>query len=526
MADWMTRHRERADAERFVEGPKKFGAYRIALGFPNAYDVGMSNLGFQWVYRLLNRVDDLVCERFFWEEDTPAKTFETGTPLSDFGLVAWSVSWEMDYVNLLKTLDRAGIPRRAADRDERHPLLMIGGDCARINPAPLTPFLDIFAMGDGEKLVLPIADLLRRGLSRDAFLAEAAKIPGLFVPSVQGPRAEHATAGKIVIQQTMSRKEIGSDYEVPHSTILTPMTELSDKLLIEISRGCTEMCKFCWAAYAMAPIKQYPAASILATARAGREHTGRVGLIATAVCDHPEIDTILAGLADLDFHIALSSIKIDAIRPEILSVLARQGERSLSIAPEAGNERLRRFINKKVTDAMLREKIAMIFAHGFTNLKLYLQIGLPSETDEDVADLVRLVADARDLALAAAKTTGKMATVVPSVNAFIPKPHTPYENEPLASEEELVEKTALLTREFSRMKNVRFRGMPVSEAKWEAYLAKMDESAAEILERGADGVPVRRLLKDFAPQIDAVVRPAMPPGGGKPANPWDFISKR
>lgn len=526
MTDWRDRRLKQQASERFVESPKRFGAYRLALGFPNAYEVGMSNLGFQWVYRLFNRIDDLVCERFFQEDDAPAATFETGTPLSDFGLLAWSVSWEMDYVNLLKTLDRAGIPRRAANRDERHPLLMIGGDCARINPAPLTPFIDIFAMGDGERLVPPIADLLRRGLARDTFLAEAAKIPGLFVPAVQGPRAEHSTAGKIVIQQTMSRKEIGPDYEVPHSTVLTPLTELSDKLLIEISRGCTEMCKFCWAAYAMAPIKQYPASSILATARLGRQYTNRAGLIATAVCDHPEIDAILAGLASLDFHIALSSIKIDAIRPEILSVLARQGEKSLSIAPEAGNERLRRFINKKVTDAMLREKIAMIFAHGFTNLKLYLQFGLPSETEEDVRDLVRLVADARDLALAAAKTTGKMATIVPSVNAFIPKPHTPYENEPLASEEDLAEKTAYLTREFAKMDNVRFRGMPVSEAKWEAYLAKMDENAAEILERGADGVPVRKLLKEFAPQIDAVVRPSPPPGLPKIVNAWDFIAKR
>jgi len=526
MADFREKRRERARSERFVEEPKKFGAYRIALGFPNAYEVGMSNLGFQWVYRLFNRVEDLVCERFFFEEDAPAETFETQTALSDFGLIAWSVSWEMDYVNLLKTLDRAGIPRRAADRDERHPLLAIGGDCARINPAPLTPFIDIFAMGDGEKLVLPLSGLLKRNLARDAFLAEAAKVPGLFVPSIQGARAEQSNEGKIVIQQTMSRKEIGPDYEVPHSTILTPHTELADKLLIEISRGCTEMCKFCWAAYAMAPIKQYPASSILATAKLGRAFTDRTGLIATAVCDHPEIDAILAGLADLGFHIALSSIKIDAIRPEILSVLARQGERSLSIAPEAGNERLRRFINKKVTDAMLREKVKMIVEHGFTNLKLYLQFGLPSETEEDVRDLVRLVTDCRDIALAAAKKTGKMATIVPSVNAFIPKPHTPYENESLASAEDLRAKTEFLTKSFAGMSNVRFRGMPVSEAKWEAYLAKMDESAAEILERGADGVPVRRLLKDFAPQIDAVVRPSAPPGGGKPANPWDFISKR
>jgi radical SAM superfamily enzyme YgiQ (UPF0313 family) len=285
------------------------------------------------------------------------------------------------------------------------------------------------------------------------------------------------------------------------------------------------MCKFCWAAYAMAPIKQYPASSILATARVGRTLTGRTGLIATAVCDHPEIETILSGLAELDFHIAVSSIKIDAVRPEILAILARQGEKSLSIAPEAGNERLRRHINKKVSDAMLREKVRMIFQHGFTNLKLYLQIGLPSETEQDVRDLVGLVADCHEMALAEAKSTGRMATVVPSVNAFIPKPHTPYENEPLAPETELKEKTEYLTREFAKLSNVRFRGMPVSEARWEAFLAKMDESAAEILERGADGVPVRRLLKDYRTQIDAVVSPSMPPGG-KPAEPWNFISKR
>ncbi len=513
-------------AERPTEPIKRFGAYRIALGFPNSYAVGMSNLGFQWVYRLFNRVDDVVCERFFHEEGGPAETFETQTPLSDFGLIAWSVSWEMDYLNLLRTLDRAGIPRRASERDERHPLLLIGGDCARINPAPLAPFIDLFAMGDGERLVLPITNLLKRGLSRGRFLEEAAKVPGLFVPSVQGPRAEHSTEGKIVIQQVMSRKEIGPDFEVPHTTLLTPHTELADKLLIEISRGCTEMCKFCWAAYAMAPIKQYPASSILATARVGRELTGRTGLIATAVCDHPEIDRILRGLADLDFHIALSSIKIDAIRSEILEILAKQGERSLAIAPEAGNERLRRHINKKVSDAMLREKVRLIFAHGFTSLKLYLQVGLPSETEEDVRDLVRLVSDCQEIARAEAKATGRMATIIPSVNAFIPKPHTPLENEPLAPEEELAAKTELLAREFGRMPNVRFRGMPIGEATWEAFLAKMDETAGEVLERGADGVPVRRLLKEFATQIAAVVRPQAAPPAPRSAALWGFISKR
>jgi radical SAM superfamily enzyme YgiQ (UPF0313 family) len=519
------RNRERASLERFLEPPNRFGAYRIALGFPNGYEVGMSNLGFQWVFRLLNRVPDLVAERFFFEEGEPAATFETGTPLSEFGLLAWSLSWEMDIVHILKTLSAAGIPRRRAERDERHPILMVGGDIARMNPAALAPFVDVFALGDGERLVPRIAALLQRGLDRDAFLAESAALPGFFVPAVQGARAEGAGEGRVVVQQPMSRREIPQDFEVPHTTILTPHTELSDKLLIEISRGCTEMCRFCWAAYAMAPVKQYPASSILEVARRARPLTGRAGLIATAVCDHPEIGTILEGLAALDYHIALSSIKIDAIEDRILEVLARQGERALSIAPEAGNERLRRFINKKVSDEMLDEKARLIFARGFTRLKLYLQVGLPSETDEDVADVVRTVERLHGIAVAEGRGKGRIAEIVPSVNAFIPKPHTPYEDEPLHEEEELREKLGILQRELARIPNVVFRGMPVGEAVWEAFLAKVDESGADILEEAADGTPVRRLLKTHRERIAAVVRPQSTRPPAQPA-PWSFISKR
>src|ERR1700738_1587506 len=202
------KNRELASLERFTESPKRFGAYRIALGFPNSYEIGMSNLGFQWVFRLLNRVPDLVCERFFFEEGEPADTFETGTALSEFGLLAWSLSWEMDIVNIVKTLDDAGIPRRREARDERHPVLLVGGDIARMNPAALTPFVDIFALGDGERLVPRIAELVQSGLTRDGFIEEAAKRPGFFVPAVQGARAEGAESGKVVIQQPMSRKEI------------------------------------------------------------------------------------------------------------------------------------------------------------------------------------------------------------------------------------------------------------------------------------------------------------------------------
>jgi radical SAM superfamily enzyme YgiQ (UPF0313 family) len=519
------KNRELASLERYTEAPNRFGAYRIALGFPNAYDVGMSNLGFQWVYRLFNRIPDLSCERFFHEDGGPAVTFETGTPLSDFGLLAWSLSWEMDVVNILRTLTAAGIPRRRNARDERHPLLIVGGDIARMNPAALSPFVDVFALGDGERLVPRIAELAMSGLDRDAFLAAAAALPGFFVPAIQGARAEGAENARVVIQQPMSRKEIAPDFEVPHTTILTPRTELADKLLIEISRGCTEMCRFCWAAYAMAPVKQYPASSILKVAAAARPLTDRTGLIATAVCDHPEIGVILEGLAELGYHIALSSIKIDAIEDRILEVLARQGERALAIAPEAGNERLRRFINKKVSDAMLFEKARLVFARGFTRLKVYLQVGLPSETDSDVADIVAMVGRLHAIAVDEGKRLGRVAEVVPSLNAFIPKPHTPYEDEFLRDEESLKEKLGFLQRELARIPNVVFRGMPVGEAVWEAFLAKVDESGADILEEAADGVPVRRLLKAHRDRIAAVIRPGTvrPPAV---AAPWSFIAKR
>src|SRR5262249_37737308 len=189
---------ERARLERFLEQPNRFGAYRIALGFPNSYEIGMSNLGFQWVYRLFNRVPDLVCERFFFDEGERAVTFESGTPLSDLGLLAWSLSWEMDIVNVLRTLSTAGIPLRREERDERHPLVLVGGDIARMNPAALTPFVDLFALGDGERLVPRIARLVQSGLTRDQFLEAAAAGPGFLRPPLRGGGAEPRARSPVV----------------------------------------------------------------------------------------------------------------------------------------------------------------------------------------------------------------------------------------------------------------------------------------------------------------------------------------
>ena len=523
-------------AERSTETFGRPGRHRVALGFPNSYEVGMSNLGFQWVYRLLNREEELSCERFFFDEAELSgrgpRTLESATPLAAFPLVAFSISWEMDYAHFLRILPAARIPLDRREREEGDPIVLVGGDCARINPLPLTPWVDAFAMGDGEKLVPGIAEVLRAELPRREALERLARLKGLYVPEVHGERAEAADEGKVVVDQL--RAADGPGREPPHTTVLTPHTELSDKLLIEVARGCSEMCRFCWAAYAMAPQVRVPASSILAVAERNRRLTSRVGLIATAVADHPEILPILDGLSTLGFHIALSSIKIDAISEELLAVLARQGEKSLAIAPEAGNERLRRAINKKVSDAMLRDKVRLVARAGFTNLKLYLQVGLPGETEEDVDDLVRLVDDLRLVMLEEGRKRGRLGTLVPSVNAFIPKPHTPFENEVLDDPDELARKMRKLDAAFRSMPNVTFRGMPVSEAVWEAWLAKMGLESGPILARAAAGVPVRTLVREHRDTLLSVARPAARVDetrrgvfdvAARQSSPWGFISK-
>ncbi len=535
----VSRRRMLLSAERPTEHLSRHGRTRVALGFPSSYEIGMSNLGFQWVYRLLNREEDVACDRFFADENADRRgprTLETDTPLGDFPLVAFSISWEMDYVNFLRLLPAARIPLERSERREGDPIILVGGDCARINPAPLAAWVDVFALGDAEKVVPSLADVLRRDLSREATLAALGELKGLYVPAVHGARAEGAEDGKIVVQQFKAAE--GARREPPHTTFLTPHTELSDKLLIEIARGCSEMCRFCWAAYAMAPQVRVTAEAVLEIASRNRSLTSRAGLIATAVADHPEILPILRGLAGLGYHIALSSVKIDAISEEILSILTAQGERALAIAPEAGNERLRRAINKKVSDEMLFDKVRLIARSGITQLKLYLQVGLPGETDADVDDVVGLVDALRLVFLEEGRKRGRVGTLVPTVNAFIPKPHTPFENEPLDDPAALEEKMKRLSAAFWKMPNVTFRGMPVVEAIWEAYLAKMGHESAPILLEAAAGESVRRLVKTHRDTLMAVVRPgsalalprhAVPRGVFDPharqAAPWGFISK-
>jgi radical SAM superfamily enzyme YgiQ (UPF0313 family) len=362
---------------------------RVALAFPNTYWVGMSNLGFQTVYRLFNAEPDIVCERIFLPpkqelrdllaSNAPLLTLESQTPVGEFDVLAFSVSFEWDYVNVLTLMRLAGIPRYAAERTDRHPLVVIGGAVTFVNPEPLAPFADVIAAGEGEVLVPSLQRACFSASGRADLLRLLSQERGFYVPSFYEP--QHADDGTL----TGYRPVAGTDAPVPvrkaavkttdaldppATSIFTPDTEFGSRFLVEVVRGCANLCRFCWAGYNYLPVRSFPADRILQLAEAARAYSRRVGLVSIALCDHPEIDRILARLSEMGYAISPASLRLDDLTESIVRVLRASGERTITIAPETGSDRLRRVINKTVTNDEIHDRAELIFAGGIENLKL------------------------------------------------------------------------------------------------------------------------------------------------------------
>src|SRR5437667_1065209 len=288
---------------------------RLALAFPNTYWVGMSNLGFQTMYRLFNDEEDIVCERFFLppkQELTemaaarvPILTLESQTPVGEFDIIAFSVSFEWDYVNVLTLLRLAGVPRYAAERTERHPLVLIGGAVTFVNPEPLAPFADVIAAGEAEALVPALRAAFSAATDRRDLLRLLAVERGFYVPSLYEPQyatdgtlsAYTLTAGASVpLPVRKAALKTTDAVDPPVTSIFTPDTEFGSRFLVEVVRGCANLCRFCWAGYNSLPVRAFPTERILDLARAARTHANRVGLVSIALCDHPDIERILANL--------------------------------------------------------------------------------------------------------------------------------------------------------------------------------------------------------------------------------------
>jgi radical SAM superfamily enzyme YgiQ (UPF0313 family) len=474
---------------------------RVALAFPNTYWVGMSNLGFQTVYRLFNACDEIVCERVFLPpkqelaelltSKSTLLTLESQTPVGEFDVLAFSVSFEWDYVNILTLMRLAGIPLRAEERGAQHPLIVIGGAVTFVNPEPLAPFADVVAAGEGEVLVPSLARAFREATDRRELLRLLTLERGFYVPAFYEPRyAADGTltgyvdapgaAGPMPVRKAAVKTTEALD--PPATSIFTPETEFGSRFLVEVVRGCANLCRFCWAGYNYLPVRPFPADRILQLAEAARRYASRVGLVSIALCDHPDIERILGRLHEMGYAISPASLRIDDLTEPIVRLLRASGERGVTIAPETGSDRLRRVINKTVTNDEILDRADLIFASGFENLKLYYMIGLPTETDDDLVAIRDLTLQMRDRMLAHARPRGQIGRIVGSVNPLIPKPGTAYQWLPMEDPAATDRKIKRLRSLMAGVDNVYFNIKSERHSYYQALLSLGDRRVAPAIE--------------------------------------------
>jgi radical SAM superfamily enzyme YgiQ (UPF0313 family) len=424
---------------------------------------------------------------------------ELGRPLTDFSCVAFSVSFEEDYLNLLRMLGRAGIPLRRRDRGPWDPLVVLGGSCAAINPLPMSEFVDAFALGAAENNLAGLLSALEEESGREALIARLAAEPGFYVPEHHRPE-EDGDLGKLR-KLELTAEQMREPGNLPTTAIVTPRTEFANKFLIEMSRGCPEKCRYCWATFGMGRFRWHPTEAILASLDRARSVTDQLGFVATAVGDHPDIEPILEAANQLGFRTSVSSIRIPAVTEGVLAALHASGDRSITLAPETGTDELRRKMGKPVTNAVLLEKIRLIFAAGFTQLKLYFLIGLPEETMADVRGILGLAAEAKAAMLAEGRRTGVIGNIHLGVNILVPKPYTPWQRQPMDGERSLREKIEVLKRGVAKMPNVSVGSLSIRQAHWQTYLSKAGSDAADAIEAAALGEPLAAVLRRFDDRI-------------------------
>ena len=442
------------------------GRLPIALVYPNSYHVGMSNLGIHAIYSLLNSYDDVVCERAFWENGSTPLSLESQRPLSDFAVLAFSITYELDYFNVIQVLKASGIPLNAADRDERHPLVIAGGPCIIANPMPLSPFFDCLCIGEAEAILPPMLPVLAEGIARKRgqLLKALASLSGIYVPQY--------SSGTPVVRQCAESLD---DFPVT-SVILTPDTELGNLYLIEAERGCSWSCRFCLTSTTFHPTRFRSMEKLLAGAREGLKYRKRLGLVGAAVSDHPQIEELMVKLRQMGAGLSISSLRIKPLSPVVLRELAESGAKSIALAPEAGAQRLRRIIRKGITEDNILEAMDKVAEQGIQQLKLYFMIGLPTETDEDIEAIVNLALKCK--AVMDKRRAGSSISL--NVAPFVPKAGTPFQWLPMAPLSTLKHRLARLKSSL-QPKGIKVKAESPAWSEIQAVLSRGDTRVAKVL---------------------------------------------
>ena len=492
------------------------GRVSIALVYPNTYAVGMSNLGFQTIYRHLNALPDVVCERVFLPEpadleemrrtSTPPQSLESQRPLTDFQLIGFSVTYEGDYVNVLRLLELAGIPLRAVDRRAHDPLILMGGVCAFSNPEPIAPFMDFIVVGEGEELVGELMQAYREGYrERETFLDGLVGLEGIYIPE----RHDVSYAGDGIVADVKPRqgapavvskrrlKQVDAFRTI--AAVKTPNAEYGHMALLEVGKGCGRGCRFCLEGQVYRPVRHRSVAALSATiAELAAQGEKRIGLVGACVSDYPWIGELLKVVEDNGMELSISSLRADSLTDDLVASLARGGHRTLTMAPEAGTERLRRAIRKAITDEQLMAACDLVRARGIPNLKCYFMIGQPTETPQDVAaipDLAGRMLERLRVLDPTGKPFGKLTL---SISSFVPKPWTPFQWAPFDGAESLSAKLETIKRGVRTFSNVRVLHENPREAALQALLARGDRRVGDFLELAArlDG-DWRRALREW-----------------------------
>lgn len=514
------------------------GRVPIALVYPNSYAVGMSNLGFQTIYRQLNERPDVVCERVFMPDPEDLKelaraggvpcSLESQRPLRDFPLVGFSVTFEGDYINVLRLLALAGIPLRAAGRRAHDPVVLMGGVCAFSDPEPVAPFMDLIVVGEGEEIVGELIEAYRdAGGDRERFLDGTAALEGVYLPdryaiayADDGTIADvRAGAGVPAAVRKRRLRDVNRFETI--SIVRTPNAEYGHMALLEVGKGCGRGCRFCLEGQVYRPVRHRSVEALGETvARVGRD-SRRVGLVGACVSDYPWIGQLLERIEAEGLELSISSLRADSLTPELVAALARGGHRTLTVAPEAGTVRLRRVIRKEIADEQLFAACDMVRQHGIPNLKCYFMIGQPTETAEDVEaipDLARRMLERLRVLDPSGRPFGRLTL---SVSSFVPKPWTPFQWAPFDGVASLERKLGAIKRGVARLSNVRVLHENPREAALQALLARGDRRVADLLERaaGLDG-DWRRALREW--EGEAAFYTTRQRGLGERL-PWDHL---